>query len=175
MRRTSAWRSDLKAVVEKEPSTERGLAVEGQTFAGQSFAVRYVNLVKLPHTVFALPFALVGLVYGSAAAPVTALDIVLVTIAFTAARFVAMGFNRIVDRHIDAENPRTRDRELPSGRLSPTQAAVAVAAAGVIFVVCAALLNPLCLRGLESLRALDDGELSGEFWPARLQRYPVQP
>jgi len=107
--------------------------------------VRYMNLVRLPHTVFALPFALLGVVYASSAAPVTVRTIVLVVLAFTSARFAAMGFNRIADRDIDAANPRTAQRELPSGRLSLPQAAGAVAVASVLFVGSAAALNRICL------------------------------
>lgn len=118
---------------------------EGQTFAGESLLVRYVNFVKLPHTVFALPFALVGVVQASFLAPVTAWQAMLVVVAFTAARFAAMGFNRIVDREVDARNPRTRDRELPAGRLSAKAAGVAVAAGAAVFVLAAGLLNRLCL------------------------------
>src|SRR5947209_14328554 len=99
---------------------------EGQTFGGESLFVRYANLVKLPHTLFALPFALVGTVYASRSAPVTTRQVILIILAFTAARFAAMGFNRIADRSLDAQNPRTRARELPSGRLSVFQAGVAV-------------------------------------------------
>ncbi len=91
---------------------------EGQTFAGESLLVRYVNFVKLPHTVFALPFALLGVVVASREAVVSWRTVGLVALAFTAARFVAMGFNRIADRELDARNPRTRARELPAGRLS---------------------------------------------------------
>src|SRR5204863_5839611 len=91
---------------------------EGQTFHGASGLVRYVNLVKLPHTVFALPFALVGVILASYFAPVTISKVLWVVIAFTSARFAAMGFNRIVDRDVDALNPRTKAREIPSGALS---------------------------------------------------------
>ncbi len=119
--------------------------LEGQTFAGGSLLVRYVNFVKLPHTVFALPFALLGVIYASRVEPVTVLQVVLVLVAFTAARFAAMGFNRIVDRRIDAENSRTRSRELPAGRLTLAQAAGSVATAAAVFLASAALLNPLCL------------------------------
>ena len=118
---------------------------EGQTVQGESLLARYVNLVRLPHTVFALPFAILGVVYASLSAPVTVRTLVLVVLAFTAARFAAMGFNRIADRRIDAANPRTARRELPSGRLSLTQAVVAVVVAGAVFVGAAALLNPVCL------------------------------
>ena len=88
------------------------MSAEGQTFAGESLLVRYANFVKLPHTVFALPFALLGVVVASRVAPVTWRIIALVALAFTAVRFVAMGFNRIADRALDARNPRTRSREL---------------------------------------------------------------
>lgn len=118
---------------------------EGQTFAGDSLLVRYANLVKLPHTVFALPFALLGVVYASRSAAVTWRQVVLVVVAFTAARFAAMGFNRIVDRQFDALNPRTRTRELPAGRLSTRAASAAVGIGAVLFVLAAGLLNRLCL------------------------------
>jgi 4-hydroxybenzoate polyprenyltransferase len=118
---------------------------EGQTFDGRSQLVRYMNLVKLPHTVFALPFALVGVTLASYVAPVTVSEVLWVVVAFTAARFAAMGFNRIADRKIDALNPRTRSREIPSGSLSVAAAVVAVGAAALIFVVAAWQLNRLCL------------------------------
>jgi 4-hydroxybenzoate polyprenyltransferase len=117
---------------------------EGQTFGGESLFVRYVNFVKLPHTVFALPFALLGVIVGSYKQPVTWRVAMLVVIAFTAARFVAMGFNRIADRRIDARNPRTQGRELPAGRLTVAQAWAAVIAATVVFLWAAWALNPLC-------------------------------
>ncbi len=118
---------------------------EGQTFQGQSLFIRYVNFVKLPHTVFALPFALLGVVHASFEASVSVTQIILVVVAFTAARFAAMGFNRIVDRHVDRFNPRTKNRELPRGRLTLTQAVAAVVVAAVVFVTAAGLLNGLCL------------------------------
>lgn len=117
---------------------------EGQTLAGESLLVRYANFVRLPHTVFALPFALLGVITASLVAPVTWRILVLSVLAFTAARFVALGFNRIADREIDAKNPRTRNRELPSGRLSLAQAWSAVLAAAGLFLWCAWALNPLC-------------------------------
>ena len=117
---------------------------EGQTFGGESLFVRYMNFVKLPHTIFALPFALLGVIVASYIQPVTWRSGVLVVIAFTAARFVAMGFNRIADRRIDARNPRTQGRELPAGRLTVSQAWAAVLAAMVVFLWAAWALNPLC-------------------------------
>src|SRR5256884_3259183 len=117
---------------------------EGQTFAGESLLVRYVNFVKLPHTVFALPFALLGLLVASREYRVTWRVLGLVVLAFTCARFVALGFNRIADRELDARNPRTRARELPAGRLSLGQAWSAVAIAAAVFLGAAGALNPLC-------------------------------
>ena len=127
--------------VHRSPLTAR----EGQTYAGESLLVRYINFVKLPHTLFALPFALLGVLAASRVQPVELRQVVLVIIAFSAARWVAMGFNRIADRAFDARNPRTVNRELPRGTLSLTQAWISVAVAAAIFVLAAALLNPLCL------------------------------
>jgi 4-hydroxybenzoate polyprenyltransferase len=117
---------------------------EGQTFAGDSLLVRYANFVKLPHTLFALPFALLGVIVASYRHPVTWRLVGLVVLAFTAARFVAMGFNRIADRDLDARNPRTMNRELPTGRLTLWQAWVAVGVAVALFAWAAGSLNPLC-------------------------------
>ncbi len=118
---------------------------EGQTFAGQGAFLRYANLVKLPHTVFALPFAIVGVILASRTAPLSVEQVGWVVLAFTSARFAAMGFNRIVDREIDARNPRTRMREIPAGVMSVREAATAVVVASLLFIVAAWRLNPLCL------------------------------
>src|SRR5437773_10254851 len=115
---------------------------EGQTFGGESLLVRYINFVKLPPTVFALPFALLGVIVASYKQPVTWRVAILVIVAFTAARFVAMGFNRIADRRIDARNPRTQSRELPTGRLTISQAWAAVIGAMVGCLFAAWALNP---------------------------------
>jgi 4-hydroxybenzoate polyprenyltransferase len=118
---------------------------EAQTFSGESLLVRYVNFVKLPHTLFALPFALLGVLAASRIEPVTPRDVFLVVLAFSAARWVAMGFNRIADRAFDARNPRTLNRELPRGTLSLTQAWVSISVAAALFIAAAMWLNPLCL------------------------------
>jgi 4-hydroxybenzoate polyprenyltransferase len=107
--------------------------------------VRYANLVKLPHTLFALPFALVGVTIASYVKRVTWAELLWVAIAFTAARFAAMAFNRIADRHLDALNPRTAKREIPSGAIGTVEASVAVVLAAVLFAFAAWQLNPLCL------------------------------
>lgn len=117
---------------------------EGQTFDGSTRLVKYANFVKLPHTVFALPFALVGVTLASYRAPVTLAMLGWVIVAFTCARFTGMGFNRIVDREIDARNPRTAMREIPSGAMTVREASVSVAVASVLFVYSAWSLNRLC-------------------------------
>jgi 4-hydroxybenzoate polyprenyltransferase len=104
-----------------------------------------MNLVRLPHTIFALPFALVGVVLASYVASITVTDVLWVVVAFTSARFAAMGFNRVVDREIDALNPRTRSREIPSGVMTVREASVAVAVASIVFFIAAWQLNFLCL------------------------------
>jgi len=117
---------------------------EGQTFAGESLLVRYVNFVKLPHTLFALPFALLGVLAASRLERVTPRTVLLVVVAFSAARWAAMGFNRVADLRFDALNPRTRNRELPRGALTLGQAWSSIIAATALFVLAAWLLNPLC-------------------------------
>jgi len=117
---------------------------EGQTFAGPSAIARWASFVKLPHTVFALPFALTGVVLASREVMPTVGQVGWVVLAFTAARFAAMAFNRIVDRDVDARNPRTRMREIPSGALLVGQAKVSVVVAGALFILASWMLNPLC-------------------------------
>src|SRR3989442_5061570 len=74
---------------------------EGQTLVGESLLVRYANFVRLPHTIFALPFAVLGVVMASYRAPVTLRTLRVVVLAFTCGRFVALGFHRLADRTID--------------------------------------------------------------------------
>jgi 4-hydroxybenzoate polyprenyltransferase len=118
---------------------------DGQTMQGGSLPVRLANFVKLPHTIFAMPFALIGVLIASAHHAVSASMVGWIVLAFTAARFAAMGFNRIVDRDVDAANPRTAMREIPRGALTLTQARVAVVAAALLFVFASSRLNTLCL------------------------------
>src|SRR3954471_12948542 len=118
---------------------------EGQTFAGTSRLSTYASFVKLPHTVFALPFALVGVIIASYRHAVTWAMLGWVVLAFTAARFAAMGFNRIVDREYDARNPRTQMRELPRGAMTVREAWLSVATASIVFIAAAGALNRLCL------------------------------
>lgn len=129
-----------------EPRSTGGRGVRGRDPGGTGAVARYASLVRLPHTLFALPLAGLGVVLAAYGHPVGPGKVVLVVVAFSAARFAAMAFNRLVDREHDALNPRTRDREIPAGRISPRAAAVSVAVAGSVFVGSAFLLNPLAGR-----------------------------
>ncbi len=120
-------------------------AREGQTFAGETGFARWASFVKLPHTVFAMPFALVGVTLASREAPITVGMVGWVVLAFTCARWVAMAVNRIVDREFDARNPRTAQREIPRGVIGVREAWVTVAIAAALFVLAAWQLGPLCL------------------------------
>lgn len=111
---------------------------------GESLLARLFSFVKLPHTLFALPFVFLGVLAASLRTPITWRVGGLVALAFTAARWVAMGYNRIADRAYDARNPRTAMRELPQGALTLGQAWASVLVAGALFFLAAWLLNPLC-------------------------------
>jgi 4-hydroxybenzoate polyprenyltransferase len=119
-------------------------ARDGQLLSGQSLPVRLANFVKLPHTVFAMPFALVGVLFASVIAPVTPVIVGWVLLAFTSARFAAMAFNRLVDRDVDAINPRTKMRELPAGTLTVGQARISIVITSGLFVFASWMLNPVC-------------------------------
>jgi 4-hydroxybenzoate polyprenyltransferase len=119
------------------------LPLDGQVIGGSGLLVRYLNLVKFPHTLFALPFALVGVVAAGTVAPVTGRLVVLVLVAFTAARWAALAFNMIADRRFDAANPRNAQRELPRGALTVGQAWGSMLAASAVFLAAAAAINPL--------------------------------
>lgn len=101
-------------------------------------------MIKLEHTVFALPFALSGLILASATLP--GWDVVFWTIlAFTGARAGAMTLNRLIDAKIDARNPRTEMRAIPKGRIKPVHAAIFAVVSFLIMLFAASHLPPLCL------------------------------
>ena len=103
---------------------------------------RLASLVRIEHTVFALPFAYVGAFLAVGGWPGLA-DILWITVAMTGARTLAMALNRLVDAELDARNPRTASRELPAGALSRAQvAALSVAALGV-FLLAVLQLDPV--------------------------------
>jgi 4-hydroxybenzoate polyprenyltransferase len=106
---------------------------------------QYLSLVKFAHTVFALPFALVGLSLGFRdAATFDYWKLLLVLVCMVTARNAAMGFNRWADRDIDAENPRTAGRELPAGQMRPRQALLFVIVNCLGFIAATWFINPLC-------------------------------
>jgi 4-hydroxybenzoate polyprenyltransferase len=102
-----------------------------------------LEMIKIQHTVFALPFAVVGAVYAKQGVP-TAAQCAWLLLAMVAARSAAMAFNRAVDARFDAANPRTRIRAIPQGRLTPAFAYAFTAAMAALFVLAAFMLNPLC-------------------------------
>ncbi len=107
-----------------------------------SLARRFAALVKIEHTVFALPFAYVGAFLAVNGVP-SAHDLLWVTVAMVAARSLAMGLNRLIDSGIDAQNPRTATRELPAGRLTSWQVVVFCLASLGIFLLAVYQLDPL--------------------------------
>ena len=110
--------------------------------AAASLPRRFASLVKLEHTVFALPFAYVGLLLALGDVP-AAHDWLWVTVAMVGARTLAMGLNRLIDAEVDARNPRTATRELPARTLSHVQVAALCALALAVFLVAVFQLDPL--------------------------------
>jgi 4-hydroxybenzoate polyprenyltransferase len=104
---------------------------------------RFASLVKIEHTVFALPFAYVGAFLAIDAVP-SAHDLVWITVAMIGARSLAMALNRLIDAEIDARNPRTAARELPAGRLSRLQVILFCLASLALFLVAVWQLAPIC-------------------------------
>lgn len=104
----------------------------------------YLELVKFSHTIFALPFALGSMIVAAHGLPAVRI-IAWILVAMVGARTAAMGFNRIVDRKIDALNPRTANREIPAGKVSVGQASALVVISSLLFFVAAWQLNTLAL------------------------------
>ncbi|SLM31330.1 UbiA [Desulfamplus magnetovallimortis] len=104
----------------------------------------YGKMIKFSHTIFALPFALSAVVMAWRDHEPKAGDLMWILVAMVAARSAAMGFNRIVDADIDAINPRTAIREIPSGLLNIKDARLFVAASSILFIFAAAMLGKLC-------------------------------
>ncbi|MET0391174.1 MAG: UbiA-like polyprenyltransferase [Polyangiales bacterium] len=101
----------------------------------------YGSLVRISHTVFALPFGLAAVVLASPYAQVTLEKVLLIIVCIACARTAAMGWNRLVDRDIDAKNPRTADRELPRGALSVTSVRLLVLVSCAVFILATARLG----------------------------------
>jgi 4-hydroxybenzoate polyprenyltransferase len=108
---------------------------------------KYFSLVKFAHTVFAMPFALIGftLAVSGTGHQFSLRLLVLVVLCMIFARNSAMGFNRLADRKFDSLNPRTDKREIPSGKISAGSAAVFVIVNSILFIVSAGFINRLTL------------------------------
>jgi 4-hydroxybenzoate polyprenyltransferase len=103
-----------------------------------------LEMIKIGHTLFALPFALLGAVLASGGLP-DARVLFWILVAMVGARSAAMSFNRLVDRHYDAANPRTQKRALPAGLVSIQFVKLFVVIASAVFFLAAAMLNRLTL------------------------------
>lgn len=107
----------------------------------------YLSFVKFAHSIFAMPFALVGFFM---ALTINNLDfdfyiLIYILLAMVFARNAAMGFNRYIDRNIDKENPRTQNREIPAGKIKPLAALIFVIVNALLFIATTYFINPLAL------------------------------
>ena len=104
----------------------------------------YFSLVKFSHTIFAMPFALIGftLAVSGNEYQFSVRLLVLVILCMVFARNAAMGFNRLVDRRFDSLNPRTANREIPAGRISPERAALFVIINTILFIILCRIYKP---------------------------------
>lgn len=107
---------------------------------------RYLSLIKFSHTVFALPFALIGfaLAIHTGKASFSGIKLLLVLLCMVFARSAAMAFNRFIDRRFDAQNPRTAVREIPAGLISPKAALALVLVCCAAFITSTWFINQLC-------------------------------
>lgn len=104
----------------------------------------YGRMIKFGHTIFALPFALSALILAGWEAPLTPWLVCWIILAMVGARSAAMGFNRLVDSDYDALNPRTAQRELPVGAISPRETKIFIGWASLLFVLAAAMISWIC-------------------------------
>jgi 4-hydroxybenzoate polyprenyltransferase len=130
----------------------------------------FLRLVAIEHSVFALPFAYLAALTAMAidGGRIRWWDLLIITVAMVGARTFAMAANRVIDRGIDARNPRTARRELVTGAVSVKTAWIGAAVALGVFLVAAALLNPLCL----ALAPLALVPLAGYPYAKRITSYP---
>ncbi len=101
-----------------------------------------LEMIKFEHTLFALPFAFTGALLAARGIP-PGRTILWIIVAMVGARSAAMGFNRWADRKIDAENPRTKDRALPKGLVTPAQVVAFIVVSSAVLIFAASMLNPL--------------------------------
>jgi 4-hydroxybenzoate polyprenyltransferase len=105
----------------------------------------YLSLIKFSHTIFALPFALIGFFLAIKSQYAFQIDLfLLVILCMVFARSAAMAFNRYIDRHFDVLNPRTAVREIPSGMINAKNALIFVFLNGLLFILSTWFINPIC-------------------------------
>jgi len=124
----------------------------------------YLSFVRFSHSVFALPFALVGALLAWRTHPFSWTQVAWIVASMISARSAAMGFNRLVDAHWDGLNPRTAMREIPRGIMSHREGAIFVIVASAAFVYSASRLGPVCL-------VLSPIALVIVFWYSLAKRY----
>ena len=124
----------------------------------------YASFIRFSHTVFALPFALVGALLAARSSPLTWSRVGWIVVAMVTARTAAMAFNRLADARYDALNPRTRSRELPRGTMSVAEAVTLVVVASLAFVGVTFMIDPLCF-------ALSPVALVIVFWYSLAKRF----
>lgn len=124
----------------------------------------YLSFVRFSHSVFALPFALVGALLAWRTHPFAWSQVGWIMACMVMARSAAMGFNRLVDAHWDALNPRTAMREIPRGAMSRREAVLFVVVTSIAFVFCASRLSTVCL-------ILSPVALGIVFWYSLAKRY----
>ena len=124
----------------------------------------YASFVRVSHSIFALPFALVGALLAARTVPITWSRLGWVAACMVTARSAAMGFNRLVDAAYDARNPRTAMRELPRGRMSWGEATAFVAVSSALFIWCSSQLGFVCL-------VLSPVALAIVFWYSLAKRF----
>ena len=107
---------------------------------------KYFSLVLFAHTVFAMPFAFIGffLAISVTGQEFNWLKLLLMILCMIFARNAAMAFNRYLDREIDAQNPRTAIRDIPSGKISANEALIFTIANSILFILTTLLINKLC-------------------------------
>jgi 4-hydroxybenzoate polyprenyltransferase len=124
----------------------------------------YLSFVRFSHSVFALPFALTGALLAWREQPFSWAQVGWIVVCMVSARSAAMGFNRLVDAHFDALNPRTAMRELPRGAMTRVEASLFVIVSAIVFIGGAAQLSTLCL-------VLSPVALGIVFWYSLAKRY----
>jgi len=135
--RTGSVKSNIMVLMEDNPAVQKSLTLH----LAKNFR-ELLDMIKFEHTIFALPFALVGAL-GATVGRVPWISYFWIAVAMVGARTLAMTFNRLADADLDAENPRTCTRALPAGRVKPWMAWLMVGASALVFGCAAARLGPL--------------------------------